>query len=78
MPMKEILSRLKRFKFLNFILFSDDTIHNSPIEDWPIVDCLVSFYSNGFPLQKAVKYAELRKPLILNDLKMQEYLLDRY
>ncbi|XP_057307651.1 inositol hexakisphosphate and diphosphoinositol-pentakisphosphate kinase 2-like isoform X2 [Hydractinia symbiolongicarpus] len=77
MPMKEILSRLKRFKFLDFILFSDDTIQNSPIEDWPIVDCLVSFYSNGFPLQKAVKYAELRKPLILNDLKMQEYLLDR-
>ena len=32
----------------------------------------------GFPLDKAVSYAKLRNPLLLNDLNMQYYIQDRY
>lgn len=42
-----------------------------PVEDWPVVDCLISFHSKGFPLDKAISYANLRKPFIINNLPMQ-------
>ena len=76
--MQEILKRLRRVASLEFLVFTDDTILNTPIEDWPIVDCLISFYSKGFPLDKAIEYAKLRKPVVLNDLEVQYRLQDRY
>ena len=76
--MKEILKRLKLFTNLEFLIFTDDTILNEPPESWPIVDCLISFYSTGFPLDKAIEYADLRKPLVLNDLHVQYHLQDRW
>ena len=47
------------------------------MEKWPIVDALISFHSKGFPLDKAVKYAELRNPMVINDLYMQYKIQDR-
>lgn len=41
------------------------------MEDWPTVDCLISFHSKGFPLDKAINYANLRNPFIINNLPMQ-------
>lgn len=32
----------------------------------------------GFPLDKAVEYANLRNPLLINDLNMQYFIQDRY
>lgn len=32
----------------------------------------------GFPLDKAVSYAKLRNPLLINDLNMQYFIQDRY
>ena len=32
----------------------------------------------GFPLEKALAYAKLRNPLLINDLESQYNLLDRY
>jgi inositol hexakisphosphate/diphosphoinositol-pentakisphosphate kinase len=43
-------------------------ILNDPIEDWPIVECLISFYSSGFPFEKALKYVEVYRPFLVNDL----------
>jgi hypothetical protein len=75
-PMAEILSRLNVDHF-QVLFFSDAVILNSPIEDWPICDVVIAFFSKGYPLQKAKDYVKLRKPIIINDLDMQERLQDR-
>ena len=75
--MQEILGRMSEFDFVDIFVFPDETILNVPVENWPICDCLISFYSKGFPLEKAIEYAKLRKPFSLNDLEMQYALMDR-
>lgn len=52
-------------------------IIQDPVEDWPICDCLISFHSKGFPLEKAIQYAQLRKPYVINNLHMQIDIQDR-
>ncbi|CAG2207635.1 PPIP5K [Mytilus edulis] len=76
-PMNEILTRLHKHMQLNTLLFDEDVILNSPVEEWPIVDVLISFFSAGFPLDKAIAYTNLRKPFVINDLESQYTLLDR-
>lgn len=52
--------------------FSFSPLFNQePVEKWPVCDCLISFHSKGFPLEKAQAYTELRKPYIINNLDMQ-------
>ncbi|KAB7495313.1 Inositol hexakisphosphate and diphosphoinositol-pentakisphosphate kinase [Armadillidium nasatum] len=76
-PMREILMRLEEFEYITTCIFSEDTILRQPVEEWPIVDCLISFHSKGFPLEKAQAYASLRKPYVINNLNMQYDLQDR-
>jgi len=52
--MKEILKRMADFSDFTVIIFDDVTILEKPIEDWPICDCLISFFSSGFPLKKVL------------------------
>jgi inositol hexakisphosphate/diphosphoinositol-pentakisphosphate kinase len=72
----EILSRLDKSLFAK-ISFGDDLILNSPIEEWPLCDVLIAFYSNGYPLEKVEAFVKLRKPFVLNDLNTQRVLKDR-
>ncbi|XP_034390175.1 inositol hexakisphosphate and diphosphoinositol-pentakisphosphate kinase 2-like isoform X6 [Cyclopterus lumpus] len=76
-PMTEILERLCKFDYINVVIFPEEVILEEPVEKWPLCDCLISFHSKGFPLDKAVEYAKLRNPLLLNDLNMQYFIQDR-
>ncbi|XP_055304485.1 inositol hexakisphosphate and diphosphoinositol-pentakisphosphate kinase isoform X11 [Sitodiplosis mosellana] len=76
-PMTEILTRLREFDYIHMIVFEEEVILKDPVEKWPICDCLVSFHSKGFPLEKAIQYAQLRKPYVINNLHMQIDIQDR-
>ncbi|XP_062985625.1 inositol hexakisphosphate and diphosphoinositol-pentakisphosphate kinase 2 [Elgaria multicarinata webbii] len=76
-PMNEILERLSMFKYITVVIFEEDVILNEPVENWPLCDCLISFHSKGFPLDKAVAYSRLRNPFVINDLNMQYHIQDR-
>ncbi|XP_059905800.1 inositol hexakisphosphate and diphosphoinositol-pentakisphosphate kinase 2 isoform X16 [Gadus macrocephalus] len=76
-PMKEILERLCLFKYITVVTLEEDVILNEPVEDWPHCDCLISFHSKGFPLDKAVAYEKRRNPFIINDLDFQYSIQDR-
>ncbi|NWQ83120.1 VIP1 kinase, partial [Columbina picui] len=76
-PMTQILERLCKFEYITVVIMGEDVILNEPVENWPACDCLISFHSKGFPLDKAVAYAKLCKPFLINDLDMQYYIQDR-
>ncbi|XP_066593031.1 inositol hexakisphosphate and diphosphoinositol-pentakisphosphate kinase 2 isoform X10 [Prorops nasuta] len=76
-PMKEILTRLEEFEYIKIMVFPEEVILKESVEDWPMVDCLISFHSKGFPLDKAISYANLRNPFIINNLPMQYDIQDR-
>uniref|UniRef100_A0A3B3BCD9 Inositol hexakisphosphate and diphosphoinositol-pentakisphosphate kinase n=1 Tax=Oryzias melastigma TaxID=30732 RepID=A0A3B3BCD9_ORYME len=76
-PMTQILERLCKFEYIDVVIFPEEVIMEEPVEKWPHCDCLISFHSKGFPLDKAVEYAKLRNPLLINDLNMQYFIQDR-
>ncbi|KAK0153396.1 Inositol hexakisphosphate and diphosphoinositol-pentakisphosphate kinase 1 [Merluccius polli] len=75
--MTQIMERLCMFDYINVVIFPEETVLDEPVENWPLCDCLISFHSKGFPLDKAVQYAKLRNPLLINDLNMQYFIQDR-
>eukprot|EP00163_Fabomonas_tropica_P018159 TRINITY_DN3236_c1_g1_i2.p1 TRINITY_DN3236_c1_g1~~TRINITY_DN3236_c1_g1_i2.p1 ORF type:complete len:208 (+),score=30.08 TRINITY_DN3236_c1_g1_i2:86-625(+) len=76
-PMRSILERLETYNEFQIVEWTDDLLMNAPAENWPVVDALIAFFSDGFPLDKAIAYAQLRKPFLINDLEAQYKLLDR-
>ncbi|GAB6021308.1 hypothetical protein CHUAL_003923 [Chamberlinius hualienensis] len=76
-PMREILMRLQEFEYIRTVIFPEEVILKEPVENWPSCDCLISFHSKGFPLDKAVAYVNKFQPFIINDLHMQYDLQDR-
>jgi inositol hexakisphosphate/diphosphoinositol-pentakisphosphate kinase len=76
-PMKEILTRLQEFEYIKVTVFAEEIILHKPVEEWPVCDCLISFHSKGFPLEKAIQYAQLHNPYVINNLHMQYDIQDR-
>lgn len=69
--------KLAHIKFRSEFIIICLSISQDPVENWPICDCLISFHSKGFPLEKAIQYAQLRKPYVINNLHMQYDIQDR-
>jgi len=77
LPMQSILKRLETTGDFAIEVFPEEVILNEPIEDWPKVECLISFASGGFPLDKAIAYCKLVGPRVINNLEYQKKLCNR-
>ena len=71
------ISRLISRSEFDMIIFGDKVILDEPMENWPVCGFLISWFSEGFPLEKAIAYAKLRNPFCVNDVQMQMVFWDR-
>ncbi|KAJ3289193.1 hypothetical protein HDU79_004252 [Rhizoclosmatium sp. JEL0117] len=76
-PMRNILNRMISNHNLQVVVFGDKVILDEDIHHWPTCHFLISFFSTGFPLEKAIEYVKLRRPFCINNLEMQKVLMDR-
>jgi hypothetical protein len=76
-PMRNILNRILLMGDYEVVIFGDKVILDEDIENWPYCDFLLSFFSTGFPLQKAIAYVKHFHPFLVNDLAFQQLLQDR-
>ena len=59
--MQAIVERLIAFGEFEVEVFGDDVTLNKPITEWPLCDVLLSWHSDGFPLDK-VRAGPARQP----------------
>lgn len=51
-PVAEIIARLEAYGEFEVSIFGDGVVLDQPADAWPVVDCLLSWHSLGFPLKK--------------------------
>ena len=66
--MRNVLHFLGHLKQLNIIVFGERVILDVPVEKWPPCNALIAFHSGKYPLQKAIAYANMHNPAVINDL----------
>ena len=75
--MQKILKNIKKFEEFKLVNFTEDLIFCKEIENWPIVESMIVFFSTGFPFNKVLDYIKLRKPFLVNDFESQKIFWDR-
>ena len=75
--MQKILKNLKKFEEFKLVYFNENLIFEEEIENWPIVESMIVFFSTGFPFNKVLEYITLRKPFLVNDFESQKIFWDR-
>ncbi|KAJ1660535.1 inositol hexakisphosphate and diphosphoinositol-pentakisphosphate kinase [Dispira simplex] len=75
--MGSLIERLLQYDIFDVVVFGDKVILDEDIRKWPWCDFMISFYSEGFPLRKAIEYQKRRGVFSVNNLPMQELLWDR-
>jgi len=76
-PMQAMLRRLQICGNFRIQIFPEEMILHKPIEEWPKVECLITFCSSGFPLDKCVAYCKLVNPTVMNNVEAQATLNSR-
>lgn len=76
-PMQDIRKRLLSYGDFDIASFGNETLLDKDITEWPVFDAVLCWYSDGFPLEKAQRYMELRRPFLVNDLAYEQVLMDR-
>ncbi|KAI5189450.1 inositol-hexakisphosphate/diphosphoinositol-pentakisphosphate 1-kinase [Nematocida minor] len=75
-PMKQ-LGRYLKSKGYSVYYFEDAYREETPVDAWPHVDVILSFFSEGIDFMKIKKYAEMHCPVEINRIDAQFLLLDR-
>lgn len=73
----KILKYLEEKGIFEIIIFPEIEILNKEPREWPLCHYFISYYSVGFPIDKAIEYVKIRRPFHLNDLSMQVVMQDR-
>lgn len=55
-PMQSILQRLRKSADFHIVEFPEEMILQRDVLEWPVVDCLIAFYSTGYPLAKVRRH----------------------
>ena len=76
-PLKSILQIINEYKEIRIIVLEEKMLLSDPVESWPRCDALISFFSNGFPFTKVLRYVYNTKPYMINNLYFQRFLWDR-
>ena len=59
-------------------LAQNEQLKDEPVSVWPKCDAIISFFSDGFPLEKANEYVAMHPDILeVNTLAAQSTLLDR-
>lgn len=75
--MQNLLKLIGMDSRIDVLIFSEKTILKKPVREWRKVNALICFFSKGFPLRKAEKYAEINNVYLINNIKNQRLLWDR-
>jgi len=71
------LKHLINFADFQVIIIEEKIFMNLEPEEWPVVDCLITFYSGGFPYSKMERYIQKVKPYLINDFLKQKIFWNR-